>query len=85
MQSRGAVEIDDVDSDRGGEASRYAPTVDLGDEVVHGDVLPVRDVVQGIPHRRFEANAGPVSTHDDVVDRKRGWCAGVVAARPPRQ
>src|SRR5579862_673246 len=84
-QRDGAVEIDDVDPDRGGQARRGAAVVDVADEPMDRRPEMPRNVVQRVPLRGLQANAGAVSADDDVADHQRRWRAVVGAARPLRE
>src|SRR5437764_1375999 len=84
MRCCGAIEIDNIDADRRGEARRRALAVDTCDQVVNRQLLLARDVLQGFPHHRLEADARPVTRDDHVADHQRGWGGFLMAGWPPR-
>ena len=67
LPRRSAIEIDDIDADRRGEARHVAVALDLGDELVERHPAAARDVPQPLPHRRFQPHARPTA-------RRRRYC-----------
>ena len=65
------VEVDDVDSNRCGQARRVALPVDLGNELVDVGLSLPRNLQQSVPHDRLEPHAGAMTRHDDVTDHQR--------------
>ena len=64
---------DDEDADRGGQAGRNVEPVDARAELVLGHALAPADLLQGVPHGGFQAQAGSVRPDMDVaVDQRAG-------------
>jgi len=70
QQGGRTVEVYDIDSDCSSQARSRPLTVDDGDKIVHRHLQAARNVVQRIPHDRFEPNARSVTRNDDIANHE---------------
>src|SRR5215472_4135435 len=63
-----AVELDDVDTNRCGQARRGAVALDLGHQLAHRHSAMPRNAGERIPHRRLKPDAGSVVGDNDIAD-----------------
>src|SRR5436190_1559561 len=68
---RFAVVLHDIDADRRGEADTLTTSVDFENHVMDGFAALNRYIVEPIPHRRFQPNAGPMTADPDGAARRR--------------